>query len=61
MGIVWQGTGARGALRILSLIESESMLSYHGVHEAFYRLRLDERHGQEDAIKIALLVDKEKN
>jgi len=29
---------ARGTLRILSLIESESVLSYHGVHEAFYRL-----------------------
>ena len=55
------GAGARGTLRILSLIESESMLSDHGVDEASYRGHLCEKYRQEDAIKIALLVDKEKN
>jgi hypothetical protein len=36
------GAGARGTMRILSLIESESMLSHHGVGEASYREYLQE-------------------
>jgi hypothetical protein len=38
LGIALQETGARGAQWILSLIESESMLSRHGVNEASYQV-----------------------